>query len=91
MARKAERAADLLADHDAAHRRRQHQCGAQMADPFGEGGTERLGVARPHQHQRALQITGAMEPRGQLEMPFEQRARLAEQGQHVVFSHRAVV
>ena len=36
-------------------------------------------VLRMLQHERALKIPGAVQPRGQPEMPFEQCARAAEQ------------
>ena len=76
----AERAADLLADDDAAERRRQHDGRPQAA-------RRDRAMARPSasaccgmlQHERALQVAGAVQPGGQAEVALEQRAGPAEQ------------
>ena len=70
----AERAADLVADDDAAERRRQDDGRRRSADALGDRAAERLGLRRMLQHERALQVAGAVQAGGQAEMPFEQRA-----------------
>ena len=52
---------------------------------------ERLGAGRMLQHQRALQIAGTVEARGQPEVPFEQGPGLPEVAQDVGVVHRTVV
>ncbi|PAV69700.1 hypothetical protein WR25_05070 [Diploscapter pachys] len=87
----AQRTRHLMARDHAAHR------GADdRADPclqFGGNALhQRVGqagaTARVHQHARALQVARAAQARRQDEMPFEQRVRGAEFGQHVVVGHR---
>ena len=73
----AERARDFLADDDAAERRRQHDRRLQMPRALGERAPERVGELGILQHQRALQVAVAVQPRRQPEVPFEQRAGLA--------------
>ena len=53
--------ADFLADHDAAKRGRQHGRGAERSHPDTQGGAERLRIARMLEHERALQIAGAVQ------------------------------
>ena len=83
----AERAADFLSDDDAAERGRQHDGRAEVARPLGEGAAERLRVGRMLQHERALQVAGAVKPGRQAEVAFEQRARAAEQIEQLVSCH----
>ena len=47
-----------------------------------ERATERLGVFRVLQHERALQVSAAVQPRRQPEVTFEKRTRLAEEREH---------
>jgi hypothetical protein len=58
-----ERAADFLADDNAADRRREHGLYSAIAKPVGECGAERLGFARMLKDQRALHVTGAVSAR----------------------------
>ena len=53
--------------------------GRRSRDSLGDGPAERLGVRRVLQHQRALQVPGAVQPGGQAEVAFEQGARSPEQ------------
>ena len=53
-------------------------CGAERADAVGDRRAAGLGLARMLQHQRALQIPGAVQPGRQPEVSFEQRADAAE-------------
>ena len=61
--------------------------GRQRAGAFGDGAAERLGVLRMLQHERALQVAGAVEAGGQTEVAFEQRARAPEQIEEFVAGH----
>ena len=63
-------------------------CGAKRSHDGAKRGTERLGFTRMLQHQRALQIAGAVQPGGQSEVAFEQGAGLSENRQNFGFSHR---
>ena len=74
--------ADLLADDDAAERRREHDLSAQIADPLGDGRAAGLGLARVLQHERALQVAWAVQAGGQPEVPFEQGADAPEEIEH---------
>ena len=85
----AEGAPDFLSDDDAAERRREHHGGAQVAHAIRDRAAERLGLLRMLQHERALQIAGAVQPRGQTEVAFEQRARPAVQIKKLVACHGA--
>ena len=48
---------------------------------------ERLGVRRMLQHERALQVAGAVQAGGQTEMAVEQRAGASEQVEKLVAGH----
>ena len=78
MARIAERAADFLADDDAAERGREHRPGTQRRGARSASARRGLGLARMLQHERALEIAGAVKAGRQAEMPFEQGARVTE-------------
>ena len=54
---------------------------------IGDRAAEPLRVLRMLQHQRALQIAGAVQPRRQPEVAFEQRARLPEEIEKLVARH----
>lgn len=84
-------AADLLTDHDPSERWREHAGGAPGADARPQRGADGFGIARMLQDERALQVAGAVQTRGEPEMSFQQRAGTAKQAQEVGFSHRAVV
>ena len=58
----AERAPDLLADDDAAERRREHGRRLQVPRPLGDACAERLGELGELEHERALQIAVAVQP-----------------------------
>ena len=49
------------------------------ADALGERGAAGLGLARVLQHQRALQVPGAVQAGGQPEVAFEQGADAAKE------------
>ena len=91
MARTPRRAADLLADDDAAQGRRQHHVAPQARVAAAMRGAEGLGAGGVLQHERALQVAGTVEARGQPEVPVEQGAGLAEMAQDVGVVHRTVV
>src|ERR1044071_4418193 len=74
----AQRAADLLADHDSAEGGRQHGLHVEAAYAIGNGEAERFGFARMLQHERALQIPGTVQSGGEAEVAFEQRACAAK-------------
>ena len=74
----AKRAADFLADDDAAQRRRQHRLRAEAAHAIRERRAERFGLARMLQHERALQVAGAVQSGRQAEVALEERARAAK-------------
>ena len=59
----------------------------QIAHAIGDRAAERLGLLRMLQHERALQVAGAVQPRRQAEVAFEQRARPAEQIKKLVACH----
>ena len=84
----AESAADFLADHDPAERGRQHRLRAERSDDRAKRGAERLGLAWMLQHERALQIAGAVQSGRQTEVPFEKSAGLSKNCQNFGFSHR---
>ena len=84
----AERARHLVADDDAAERRREHDRRAVALERGAERFTERRRVARVLEHERALQVPGAVQTRRQTEVAFEQGAGLAEQMQELVVGHR---
>ena len=75
----AERAPDFLADDDAAERRRQDDGRLQVRVRVRQRVAERVGELGILQHERALQVAVAVQPGRQPEVPFEQRAGLAEQ------------
>ena len=52
-----------------------------------EGAGQGLGVGRVLEHQRTLQIAGAVKPGGQSKVAFEQGARSPKQLQDVVVGH----
>ena len=83
----AERTADLLADDHTAERRRHHDGRSEIARAVRERRAERLRVARMLQDERALQIARTVQPRGQTEMPVEQRARSPEEIKKLVARH----
>ena len=85
----AEAAPDLVADDQAAHRRREHHVDlvARRLHLRRECLAERLGVGGVLQDQRALQVAGAVQPGGQDEVALEQGATLAEQGEDGVRGH----
>ena len=58
--------------------------GRRSADALGERAAERFGVLRVLQHERALQIAGAVQAGGQAEVAVEQRAGAPEQIEQVV-------
>ena len=84
----AERARHLVADHDAAERRGEDRRRAEPASAGAERVAERRRVARMLEHERALQVPGAVQTRRQTEVAFEQGAGLAEQMQELVVGHR---
>src|SRR5204863_5837099 len=49
--------------------------------------TERLGMRRMLQHERALQVAAAVQPGGQLEVPLEQGAGTAKDVENVIIIH----
>ena len=57
----AERARDLVADHDAAERRRHDDVRAQRTDALGQRAAEGFGLVWVLQHQRGLHIAGAVQ------------------------------
>ena len=61
--------------------------GPQIAHAVGNRAAERLGLLRVLQHQRALQIARAVQPGGQTEVTFEQRARSPVQIKKLVACH----
>ena len=58
--------------------------GFRSAHALGERAAERFGVRRVLQHERALQIAGAVQAGGQAEMSVEQGAGFPEQIEQVV-------
>ncbi len=79
----AERARDFMSDDEAAERRREHGGDAGRRQQPGQRAAERLGMRRMLQHERALEIAATVQAGRQPEVPLEQRARFAEQLQHV--------
>src|SRR5581483_1062683 len=53
----------------------------------GDVGAKTLRIRRMLQHERALQVTRAVEPRRQPEVAFEQRARFSKQIKKRVARH----
>ena len=78
-----------MSDHDAAKRRRQHDARAQRTRAIGDGLAERFGHVRMLQHERALQVAGTVQTRGQTEVAFEQRARTPVQVKKLVARHES--
>ena len=68
----AERPGHFLPDDDSTEGGREHQTDIEMADTLGERGAARLGLGGVLQHERALQITGAVQAGCQAEVSFEQ-------------------
>ena len=58
-----------------------------MREPRAERAPELLGEVGILQHQRALQITIAVQPGRQLEVPVQQRPRLAEEIENLCVGH----
>ena len=56
----------------------------------GERAAERFRTCGLLQHEGTLQVAGAVEPGAQAEVPFEQGAGAAKQGQNLVVGHRRV-
>src|SRR6185295_4508187 len=86
----AERARDLVADDDAAERRREDHRRPQITGALRDRAAQRLGMLRMLQHQRALQIARAVQARGQPEVSVEQRARAAIEIEEIVARHAAL-
>ena len=64
--------------------------GTQRGGSPGDRAPERLGVIRVLQHERALQVAGAVQAGGQPEVPFEERPGSAEEiEQRVAFHQKA--
>ena len=85
-----QRAAHFMADDDAAHRRRDDFADllAQLTRQFRrQRRRQPAGAHRVHQHPGALQVIGAVSPRGEQEMPFEQGLAGAEFGKDIFFLH----
>src|ERR1700738_4752189 len=59
----------------------------QLARAIRDRAAEHLGVLRMLQHERALQIAGAVQPGGQPEVPVEQCARPAVEIKKLVARH----
>ena len=57
----AERAADFVADDQAAQRRRQHHRRLEIAQPIAQRTAETFGMRGMLKHERALQIPGAVQ------------------------------
>src|SRR5579885_1326726 len=74
----AERPRDLPADDDAADCRRDDRLDVLAAEALSDGATERLGLRRVLQHERALEVLRAVQAARQNEVAFEQRARPPE-------------
>ena len=60
--------------------------GIEAAHAAGDVRPAGLGLGRVLQHQRTLQIPGAVQPRGQPEVSFEQGTRLAKAIEHGIGS-----
>jgi hypothetical protein len=79
-----------MADDDAAHCRRHDHLDLALVhhrQAARDGRAEPGRARRVHQHARALQVAGAVKPRGQDEVTFEQGFGIAELGQDLVLSH----
>ena len=63
--------------------------GFKSRTALGDGTTQRFGVRRILQHQRALEIAAAVQSGGQAEVAVEQGAGAAEQVEQFVASHGA--
>ncbi len=83
----AERPPHLLADDDAAERRRQHDRRLHVPGPLRQRGAQRIGKLRVLQDERALQIALAVQPGREPEMPFEERTRLPEKIENGLLIH----
>ena len=70
----AERAPHFLADDDPSERGGQNDGRLHVARAVGQGMPQRVGELRKLEHERTLQITVAVQPRRQAEMPLEERA-----------------
>src|SRR5205085_3699362 len=75
---RAERPRHFITDDDAADGRRSNRLHAICTEAFSQRAPERFRLRRMLQDERALQVTLAMQPARQHEMPFEQRARPLE-------------
>jgi hypothetical protein len=71
--------ADLLADDDAAERRRQHDGRLQVTRQVADRVAESRGEIRILQHERALEVSLAVQTGCSLKCPSRQRAGRAEQ------------
>ena len=60
---------------------------AERGDHGAERRADRAGVGGVLEHQRALEVLGAVQARGEAEMTFEQGAGAPEKGEDVVLSH----
>ena len=65
--------------------------GDQAAGGRGDGRAQRLGARGVLEHQRALQVAGAVQAGGEPEVALEEGARLPKHAQDVAIVHRAVV
>ena len=83
----AERARHLMADHDAAERRRQDDGRAQRLGRDGNLAAECFGVDGMLQHERALQVAAAVQAGRQPEVPIEQGAGAAVEVEQLVACH----
>jgi hypothetical protein len=77
----------LVSDDQAAESRRENRIGVSGAQQLAERTTECFGVRRVLQHERALQVAAAVQPRRQAEVPLEQRARFAKEFEDRVLIH----
>ena len=67
----AEGARDFMADDEAAERRRKYELGLIGREQLRKLRARVCGELREAQHQRALHVVVAVEPRGELEMSLE--------------------
>jgi hypothetical protein len=74
----------LVTDDEATERRRQDNLRIERPRRLRQGLAQPGGVPGILQHERALQISGAVQPRRELEMPLEERAARPEQRQNVI-------
>ena len=85
-----QRATNLLADDDAPQRWRENGGRLEVPGTLGQRGPEPFGKIRILQHERALQISVAVQAGRQPEMPVEQCAGMAEQIENVGVGHSVV-